>query len=123
MKLRLYGKEPFFIAVVHGGPGARGSVAPVAKEMSQYFGVLEPLQTETTVNGQVDELFNELSVYASFPITLIGHSWGAWLSVIFTTKYQVYVNKLILVGVGPFEEKYVDDLDSTRKKRLTKKKK
>ena len=79
MKLRLYGKEPFIIAVVHGGPGARGSVAPVAKEMSQYFGVLEPLQTKTTVDGQVDELFNELSVYASFPITLIGHSWGAWL--------------------------------------------
>ena len=39
MKLRLYGKEPFIIAVVHGGPGARGSVAPVAKEMSHYFGV------------------------------------------------------------------------------------
>ena len=39
MKLRLSGKEPFFIAVVRGGPGAPGSVAPVAKEMSQYFGV------------------------------------------------------------------------------------
>ncbi len=121
MKLRLYGKEPFIIAVVHGGPGARGSVAPVAKEMSKYFGVLEPLQTKTTVNGQMDELFNELSVYARFPITLIGHSWGAWLSIIFTTKYPDYVNKLILVGAGPFEEKYVDDLDNTRKKRLTKK--
>jgi pimeloyl-ACP methyl ester carboxylesterase len=121
MKLRLYGKEPFIIAVVHGGPGAPGSVAPVAKEMSQYFGVLEPLQTKTTVKGQVDELFNELSVYASFPITLIGHSWGAWLSVIFTNKYPDSINKLILVGSGPFEEKYVDDLDNTRKNRLTKK--
>ena len=66
-------------------------------------------------------MFNELSVYASFPITLIGHSWGAWLSVFFTTKYQDSINKLILVGAGPFEEKYVDDLDNTRKKRLTKK--
>ena len=121
MNLRLYGKEPFIIAVVRGGPGAPGSVAPVAKEMSQYFGVLEPLQTKTTVKGQVDELFNELSVYASFPITLIGHSWGAWLSVIFTNKYPDSINKLILVGSGPFEEKYVDDLDNTRKNRLTKK--
>jgi len=121
MKLRLYGREPFIIAVVHGGPGARGSVAPVAKELSHYFGVLEPLQTKTTVEGQVDELFNELSVYASFPITLIGHSRGAWLSVFFTNKYPDSINKLILVGSGPFEEKYVEALDNTRKKRVTKK--
>ena len=46
MKLRLYGKKPFIIAVVHGGPGARGSVALVAKEMSQYFG----LRTGTVTN-------------------------------------------------------------------------
>jgi len=46
MKLRLYGKEPFFIAVVHGGPGAPGSVSPVAKELSQYFG----LRTGTVTN-------------------------------------------------------------------------
>jgi len=121
MKLRTYGKEPFIMAVVHGGPGALGSVAPVAKELSQYFGILEPLQTETTVDGQVDELFNELSEYASFPITLIGHSWGAWLSIIFTNRYPDYINKLILVGSGPFEEKYADDLDATRKSRLSQK--
>ena len=69
MKLRLYGKKPFIIAVVHGGPGARGSVALVAKEMSQYFGVLEPLQTKTTVEGQVDELFNESKISFTLPIS------------------------------------------------------
>ena len=40
MKLRTYGKGPFIMAVVHGGPGALGSIAPVAKELSQYFKVI-----------------------------------------------------------------------------------
>jgi pimeloyl-ACP methyl ester carboxylesterase len=104
MNLRLYGKEPFIIAVVHGGPGARGSVAPVAKEMSHYFGVLEPLQTKTTVKGQVDELFNKLSVYASFPITLIGHSWGAWLSIISFTLPISPLSRRTLIPCGCVRE-------------------
>jgi hypothetical protein len=30
--LRKYGIGPFSVAVIHGGPGASGSMAPVAKE-------------------------------------------------------------------------------------------
>lgn len=40
--LRKYGSEPFTVAVIHGGPGAAGEMAPVAKEISAYRGVLEP---------------------------------------------------------------------------------
>ncbi len=54
--LRKYGKAPFAIVVVHGGPGARGEMAPVARELSTHGGVLEPLQTATSVEGQVEEL-------------------------------------------------------------------
>ncbi|MCL4543887.1 MAG: alpha/beta hydrolase, partial [Chloroflexi bacterium] len=32
--LRTYGKPPFRIAVIHGGPGVPGGMAPVAKELS-----------------------------------------------------------------------------------------
>jgi len=41
--LRKYGKEPFSIAVIHGGPGAGGEMAPVARELSSHWGVLEPI--------------------------------------------------------------------------------
>ncbi|MHA2061833.1 MAG: alpha/beta fold hydrolase, partial [Candidatus Sifarchaeia archaeon] len=32
--LRIYGNKPFNIAVLHGGPGAPGEMAPVARELS-----------------------------------------------------------------------------------------
>jgi hypothetical protein len=53
--LRKYGKSPYEVAVVHGGPGAPGEMAPVAKELSLLTGVLEPLQTADSLEGQVRE--------------------------------------------------------------------
>ncbi len=51
--LRKYGRAPYTVAIVHGGPGAPGDMAPVARELSTTYGVLEPLQTEETLNGQI----------------------------------------------------------------------
>jgi len=38
--LRKYGHKPFVVAVIHGGPGAPGEIAPVARELSSIRGVL-----------------------------------------------------------------------------------
>jgi len=38
--LRKYGAAPFDVAVIHGGPGAIGEMAPVARELALLFGVL-----------------------------------------------------------------------------------
>ena len=54
--LRTYGDPPFNVAVLHGGPGAPGQMAPVARELSSKWGVLEPLQTATSLGGQILEL-------------------------------------------------------------------
>ena len=54
--LRRYGHKPFNVAVIHGGPGAPGEMAPIARELSSSTGVLEPLQTAMTIEGQVQEL-------------------------------------------------------------------
>ena len=54
--LRIYGNKPFSVAVIHGGPGAPGEMAPVARELASVKGVLEPLQTADSLEGQVDEL-------------------------------------------------------------------
>ena len=54
--LRKYGHSPYTVAVVHGGPGAPGEMAPVARELSSITGVLEPLQTKYSLEGQVQEL-------------------------------------------------------------------
>lgn len=116
--LRKYGKAPFSIAVIHGGPGAAGEMAPVAQELSLDCGILEPLQTAKTVPGQVEELKSVLEESADLPVILIGFSWGAWLSLIFATENSNLVKKLILVGCGPLEEKYADNIMRTRMNRL-----
>jgi pimeloyl-ACP methyl ester carboxylesterase len=54
----------------------------------------------------VIELKSILEQYGNTPLVLIGFSWGAWLSYIFAAKYSLLVKKLIIIGSGPFEEKY-----------------
>lgn len=113
-----YGTPPFSIAVIHGGPGAAGEMAPVARELAKGSGVLEPLQTATTLQGQVAELKFLLEKWADRPVTLIGFSWGAWLSFLTAVHFPELIKKLILVGSGPFEEKYVAEIMETRLSRL-----
>lgn len=117
--LRRYGKPPFNVAVVHGGPGAAGEMALVARELSIRRGVLEPLQTATSVHGQVEELKVILEMEGDLPAALVGFSWGAWLSFIFAASYPKMVKKLILVGSGPFQEKYAARISETRLSRLS----
>jgi pimeloyl-ACP methyl ester carboxylesterase len=116
--LRIYGRAPYAIAVIHGGPGTSGEMAPVARELSHACGVLEPIQTSTTLDGQVQELEWILEKHSAPPVVLIGFSWGAWLSFIVAARYPELVKKLVLVGCGPFEEKFVSTLHETRLSRL-----
>jgi len=119
VNLRKYGNKPFPVAVIHGGPGAAGEMAPVARELFSIMGVLEPLQTAATLEGQVRELKAVLEKHAALPVTLIGFSWGALLSYIFTARYPSLVKKLILIGSVPYEGKYALNITQTRLSRLS----
>ena len=117
--LRTYGKAPYSIAVIHGGPGAPGEMAPVAEELSETYGVLEPIQTGRTLEEQVEELKDLLEENAVLPVTLIGFSWGAMLSFIFAARNPSFMKKLILVGSGVFEVRYAVNIMKTRIGRLS----
>jgi pimeloyl-ACP methyl ester carboxylesterase len=117
--LRTYGKPPYKVAIIHGGPGAPGVVASVARELALTMGVLEPLQTKATLEGQILELRDVLKKYADLPAILIGHSWGACLIYIVAARYPALAKKLILVGSGPFEEKYTENIAPDRLNRLS----
>jgi len=117
--LRTYGEAPFNVAVVHGGPGAAGEMALVARELSSDYGVLEPLQTAKSLDGQVKELRAVLEKNTAVPVTLIGFSWGAWLSFIVAAAYPAIVKKLILIGSGGYEKKYAAGIQETRLNRLS----
>lgn len=121
--LRKYGKIPFDVAVIHGGPGTAGEMAPVARKLAIDRGVLEPFQTAFSIKAQIHELKAILSQKGMPPVTLIGFSWGAWLSFLFAAKYPTFVKKLILIGSGPFEAKYAANIQKTRLSRLNNKEK
>ena len=117
--LRSYGRAPFSVGVVHGGPGAAGEMAPVARQLAGRRDVLEPLQTESSLDGQIEELRLTVNPNGDLPLTLIGFSWGAWLSYIVAARHPECVSKLILVASGPFEDKYLARLRENRMARLT----
>lgn len=116
--VRVYGEAPYGAALIHGGPGAAGEMATVARRLADRRGVLEPLQTAATVDGQVAELRGILEEKGALPVTLVGFSWGAWLGVMLTAEHPALVAKLVLIGSGPFEEEYAARTHETRMSRL-----
>lgn len=106
MHFRKYGEKPIKVAVIHGGPGAPGEMAPVARRLSLHFGIFEPIQTAMTVSGQIEELAELIRTEMEFPAILIGYSWGAWLSGMVAVRFPELVQSLILISAGPFEEQY-----------------
>jgi len=116
--IRKYGKPPFRIGLLHGGPGAAGELQPVAVNLAADFGILELLQTAKSVGGQIAELHNQLTSSAALPVILVGYSWGAWLGFMFAAQYPDLVKKLILISAGAFESQSENDLMSIRLSRL-----
>ena len=104
--LRIWGGPPYRVALVHGGPGAPGSMGPVARRLSARRGILEPLQTADSLDGQVDELRKVLQRAGTLPISVVGHSWGAILGLVFSARYSSLVKKLILVGSAPLDKRH-----------------
>jgi len=116
---RKYGKAPFRNLVIHGGPGGTGSLAPLAESLSEHAGIIEPFQTQDSITGQINELDALIDEQAEAPVILIGHSWGAWLSCMYAAGFPDKMRKLIMIGSGPFEEKYVPQIAETRNSRFT----
>jgi hypothetical protein len=44
MQVRTYGASVPLVFVLHGGPGAPGTVATLARKLGEWFRVLEPMQ-------------------------------------------------------------------------------
>lgn len=119
--IRKYGQAPYSVVLVHGGPGAAGSMQAVAKKIAAHHGVIEALQTRYSIDSLLVELRGVINLHGHAPVTLIGHSWGAWLSILFASKYPEQVNKLILIACAPLEEKYASTIMKTRLERLDEK--
>lgn len=117
--IRTYGNPPFRTVVVHGGPGALGSMAGMARELSRFTGVLEPLQSKLDIESLIEELASQIRETCEGPVTLIGHSWGAWLCALYAAKFPENVRQLVLVGCAPLDVQYSSQIMERRRERMT----
>ena len=117
--LRIYGDRPYSVVVLHGGPGYPGTMAPVARELSIDYGVLEPLQAADSINGQAKEMAAVLQNNADLPAILVGWSWGSTLALITAARHPELVRKLILVCGASLEKKYRENLFVDKLNRLS----
>jgi pimeloyl-ACP methyl ester carboxylesterase len=109
IECRCHGKEGKTVALLHGGPGAPGSLLPLAGVLKERFCVMEPFQrgsgsSPLTVETHVED-FHELVLSACHgkPVAVVGHSWGAMLGLVAASAYPEDVRSLVLVGCGTFD--------------------
>lgn len=117
--IRTYGKAPYSVAVIHGGPGALGSLAKVARELSRIEGVAEPLQSKHDIAGLIEELNHQIDRVCTKPVILIGHAWGAWLAALYAAAYPEEVSQLVMVGCAPLDVQYWGHIMEQRRHRMT----
>lgn len=123
---RLYGEAPYSLVLVHGGPGARGELAGVARRLAGsshlpgvHRGVLEALQGRYTIAELMAELKATIAANCPSSVALVGYSWGAWLAGLYASTYNERVSRLILISSGPLESRYAEGISENRLSRMS----
>jgi pimeloyl-ACP methyl ester carboxylesterase len=124
MQVREYGTSGPPVVVLHGGPGAPGYMAPVARGLADAFRVFEPFQRggggqRLTVARHVADLHGWVgSCCGDARPALVGHSWGAMLALAYAAAYPGCAAALVLVGCGTFDLAARNRLRAIREERM-----
>jgi len=122
---RTYGSNGPLAFVLHGGPGAPGYMAPVARGIASFVRAIEPFQRRSgdeplTVRKHILDLHQLISSQTdATPSVIIGHSWGAMLALAFAAEYPASVSRLVLIGCGTFDRASRQRLTELRAARMT----
>jgi pimeloyl-ACP methyl ester carboxylesterase len=117
--VRLYGPSPYRVVLVHGGPGGAGEMSPLARTLGGSLSLVEAMQTKLSIADLIDELREQIAVHAQGPAVLVGHSWGAWLCLLFTARHPEFVERIVLISSGVLEDPYAATLRATQLARLS----
>ena len=106
--VREYGAGAETIVAIHGGPAAASDLGPLARRLGAQWRVLEPYQrgsggrplTVATHVQDLDDLIREHCIGRS--VLLVGHSWGAMLSLAYAAEHPTIASALVLIGCGTF---------------------
>lgn len=107
--VRRYGSDGPTVIVLHGGPGAPGYMAPVARALADAFVVLEPLQRPSggeplTVARHVEDLDEVVrSLGAGARPALVGSSWGGMLALAYAAAHPDATGAIVVIGSGTFD--------------------
>ncbi len=107
--VRMYGKKGPCVHLLHGGPGAPGYMAPLARALEDEFFVLESLQRRSgevplSVATHIEDLDAVIKEHAHLgPQLLVGSSWGAMLALAYAAAHPQSVKGLALIGCGTFD--------------------
>lgn len=89
IQVRSYGEGEPSVMLLHGGPGAPGSLAPLARLLSDQFSVGEAIQRKADgIALSVASHIADLHEVMKQPMDLVGHSWGAMLALSFASRHS-----------------------------------
>ncbi len=109
IETRSYGTSGPLVLALHGGPGAPGQLAPLARRLARRCRVLEPFQRGSgsqrlTVATHVADLHELIVSSRERCVCLVGASWGAMLALAYAAEHPQLVSSLVLIGCGTFTE-------------------
>jgi len=126
IEVRRHGSGGPLVLVLHGGPGAPGSAAGLARGLARHgYRVDEPLQRGSgggplSVARHVADLREVVDASTpGRPATLVGWSWGAMLALCFAAAHPSRAGLLVLVGCGTWDEGARAELRRRRAARLS----
>ena len=109
LRVREYGDSGPPVIVLHGGPGAAGDAAALARGLSGDLRVLEPWQRGSgdaplTVATHIADLHQVIETRCRGVLpALVGHSWGAMLALAYAAAHPDRAGAIVLVGCGTFD--------------------
>jgi pimeloyl-ACP methyl ester carboxylesterase len=125
IRCRTYGDNGPWVVVLHGGPGASGHMAPVARGLSRHCRVLEPFQRRSggpaplTVAQHVADLAEVVeNLGSSASPILVGSSWGAMLALAYGAAHPNGIAGLALIGCGTFDQSVRAELEEEVRRRI-----
>jgi pimeloyl-ACP methyl ester carboxylesterase len=92
--------------LVHGGPGGAGEMSPLARRLGARLPLIEAMQTKLSIAALIEELRKQIAAHAQAPAVMVGHSWGAWLCLLFGARHPELVARLVLISSGVLEDQY-----------------
>ena len=113
------------IVMLHGGPSLFGYMHTLSEALRPCWSVLTYAQRGTiatpslldniSIEGHIADLDALIAQHKrNRPVTLIGHSWGADLALIYAANRPRFIEKLILISTAPLSKK----LEIAMEKRL-----